>query len=85
MNVEQFKKNLVKVSSPENPRRRKVLQEIFEGLLPSNPSDKVQEKHAEAYEIDGVTVILSRFVSLNPKHLVLINFETGEMFAHQLC
>ncbi len=84
MNVEQFKDNLVQIASPRARKAREVCREVVDGLLPGTLSGEVKQKHAEAYEVDGTTVVLSKFISGAPKRIVLMNFETGEMFVQQL-
>lgn len=84
MNVEQFKNNLVQIASPGARMAQEVCREVVDGLLPATLSGEVKQKHAEAYEVDGTTVVLSKFISGAPKRIVLMSFETGEMFIHQV-
>ena len=77
MSFLSFKEALIRLVSHRGPKNQAVLREMVEGLFPSHVKQEVRKIYAEAYEVNGTTVILSRLGCQSAK-CILVDYETGQ-------
>lgn len=83
MSLLDFKEVLVRLMSHSDPRGKAVLQEVVEQLFPFHQAQEVTRLHAEAYDVDGTTVIVSRLGDTKAK-CVLVDYVTGKLLCKEV-
>ena len=82
MSSEQFKNALMRLLSHRGSKERAVFCEMLEHFFPEDREGVVRRVHAEAYEVDGTTVIVSKLGSKNTRCL-LVDYETGKLLCKE--
>ena len=83
MSLSNFKATLVRLMSWRTPREQAVLQEMVEQLFPLHRDQEVRRIHAEAYDVNGTTVIVSR-LGAQRSNCVLVDYETGKLLCKEV-